>query len=73
MMLVSPGLMDVIFLEAKFFIHALQDYLEFLNSVVSRYAELLKFVFKKQITLEDLFGKGGGLSRKPACDSSSMG
>ncbi|MFW2054535.1 hypothetical protein [Acinetobacter baumannii] len=42
---------------AKFFIHALQDYLDFLNSVVSRYAELLKFVFKKQITLEDLFGK----------------
>ena len=41
---------------AKFFIQAFNYYLDFLNSVVSHYADLLKFVFKKNITLENLFG-----------------
>ena len=42
---------------AKFFTQAFNHYLDFLNSAISHYAELLKFVFKKNITLEDLFGK----------------
>ncbi|MDN5512733.1 hypothetical protein [Acinetobacter sp.] len=42
---------------AKFFTQAFKHYLDFLNSVVTHYADLLKFVFKKNITLEDLFGK----------------
>ena len=42
---------------AKFFTQAFKHYLDFLNSVVTHYADLLKFVFKKHITLEDLFGK----------------
>lgn len=42
---------------AKFFTQAFKDYLDFLNSVVTQYADLLKFVFKKNITLDDLFGK----------------
>jgi hypothetical protein len=42
---------------AKFFTQAFKRYLDFLNGVVNHYADLLKFVFKKQITLEDLFGK----------------
>nr|WP_252718248.1 hypothetical protein [Acinetobacter wanghuae] len=42
---------------AKFFTQAFKHYLDFLNSVVTHYADLLKFVFKKDITLEDLFGK----------------
>lgn len=42
---------------AKFFTQSFNQYLDFLNSVVSHYADLLKFVFKKNMTLEDLFGK----------------
>ena len=42
---------------AKFFTQAFKHYLDFLNSVVTHYADLLKFVFKKNITIEDLFGK----------------
>ena len=42
---------------AKFFTQAFKHYLDFLNSVVTHYADLLKFVFKKNFTLEDLFGK----------------
>lgn len=42
---------------AKFFTQAFKHYLDFLNSVVTHYTDLLKFVFKKNITLEDLFGK----------------
>lgn len=42
---------------AKFFTQAFKHYLDFLNSVVTHYADLLKFVFKKNITLDDLFGK----------------
>ena len=42
---------------AKFFTQAFKHYLDFLNSVVTHYTDLLKFVFKKNITIEDLFGK----------------
>jgi hypothetical protein len=42
---------------SKFFIQAFSRYLDFLNSVVKHYKELLKFVFNKKITLQDLFGK----------------
>jgi hypothetical protein len=42
---------------AKFFTQAFKRYLDFLNAVVKHYADLLKFVFTKQILLEDLFGK----------------
>lgn len=41
----------------RFFIQAFNRYIEFLQSVVDRYADLLKFVFNKRITLEELFGQ----------------
>lgn len=41
----------------KFFIQAFNRYIDFLKSVVDNYADLLKFVFNKRITLEDLFGQ----------------
>ena len=41
----------------KFFIQAFNRYINFLQSVVDNYADLLKFVFNKRILLEDLFGQ----------------
>ena len=41
----------------KFFIQAFNRYINFLQSVVDNYADLLKFVFSKSILLEDLFGQ----------------
>lgn len=41
----------------NFFIQAFNRYIDFLHSVVDNYADLLKFVFNKRITLEDIFGQ----------------
>ncbi|MFX4366058.1 hypothetical protein ABTA40_19480, partial [Acinetobacter baumannii] len=40
-----------------FFIQAFKRYTQFLNTVTQQYEELLRFVFGKKITLQDLFGQ----------------
>ena len=41
----------------QFFIQAVKRYIQFLNMVIQQYADLLKYVFGKRITLQDLFGQ----------------
>lgn len=41
----------------QFFIQAFKRYIQFLNTVIQQYADLLKYVFGKRITLQDLFGQ----------------